>query len=77
MNNRKQKKKSMRVKGWRKETTGTISLGNEADKKKKKENSGERGAINQMCFCIIGTLVFCFFMKLFKNDKDAHKHGPR
>lgn len=75
----------MEVKGCRNETTGAISLGNEADKKKNTgEWSSERGVINQMCFCIIGNLVFCvrvvfffvfFFMRFFKNDKDAHKHG--
>lgn len=75
----------MEVKGCRNETTGAISLGNEADKKKNTgEWSSERGVINQMCFCIIGNLVFLcacrffflfFFMRFFKNDKDAHKHG--
>lgn len=64
----------MEVKGCRNETTGAISLGNEADiKKNTGEWSSERGVINQMCFCIIGNLVF--FMRFFKNDKDAHKHG--
>lgn len=64
----------------------SYSLGNEADKKKNTgEWSSERGVINQMCFCIIGNLVFLcacrlfffcfFFMRFFKNDKDAHKHG--
>lgn len=42
--------------------TGAISLGNKADKKA--ERCGERGVINQMCFCIIGDL--CFFMRWFK-----------
>lgn len=72
----------MEVKGCRNETTGAISLGNEADiKKNTGEWNSERGVINQMCFCIIGNLVFfvCvlffFFMRFFKNDKDAHKHG--
>lgn len=40
----------MEVKGCRNETTGAISLGNEADKKNTGEWSSERGVINQMCF---------------------------
>lgn len=45
--------------------TGAISLKNKADKKKGAEHSGERGVINQMCFCIIGKP--CFFMRYFKQ----------
>lgn len=56
----------MEVKGCRNETTGAISLGNEADKKKNTgEWSSERGVINQMCFCIIGNLVFLCACRFF------------
>lgn len=40
----------------RKQTTGTISLEYKADKKAAR--SGERGIINQTCFCIIGDVCF-------------------
>lgn len=44
----------------------SYSLGNEADKKKNTgEWSSERGVINQMCFCIIGNLVFLCACRFF------------
>lgn len=51
--------------------TGAISLENKADKKA--ERGGERGVINQMCFCIIGDL--CFFMRCFKWQR-RKQTGP-
>lgn len=64
----------------------SYSLGNEADKKKKIQASGAvRGVSLIRCaFVLLETLFFCvrvvffflfFFMRFFKNDKDAHKHG--
>lgn len=75
----------MEVKGCRNETTGAISLGNEADKKKIQASGAVRGVSLIRCaFVLLETLFFCvrvvfffcfFFMRFFKNDKDAHKHG--
>lgn len=71
----------MGVKGCRNETTGAISLGNEADKKNTGEWSSERGVINQMCFCIIGNLVFfvcvVFFLRGSLKTIKMHTNTAR
>lgn len=60
----------MEVKGCRNETTGAISLGNEADKKKIQASGAVRGVSLIRCaFVLLETLFFvcvsfffCFFL---------------
>lgn len=59
----------MEVKGCGNETTGAISLGNEADKKKKQESGAVRGVSLIRCaFVLLETLVFfacvCYFYEV-------------
>lgn len=61
----------MEVKGCRNETTGAISLGNEADKKKIQASGAVRGVSLIRCaFVLLETLFFCvrvvfFFLFVF------------
>lgn len=56
----------MEVKGCRNETTGAISLGNEADKKKIQESGAVRGVSLIRCaFVLLETLFFVCVLLLF------------